>query len=310
MKTSPSITTTIAISDDASRPSLIGTRVEYARFEDHKNCTLLVVGDQEALTEYIKPMGIPIKPHERGVVLRKVDANMRQYIPVQIVPLASGSRLEYYESKGVGVKGDFRGGYMGIAETLAKLELFFTEDYGPIEFERVFGKKADSVGTQRYVESQQTIAARKSQNDSDDLARRLAYARRTGDCTGLTQDERAVIKQEISEGWAQWNAEVTKNWMASVGNGVVSNPLYQAFLDSVEDVEALALARSNGPYFSWHSDRCREFELANQRISPRDTKASRDAFLIFCQEWSTQNLSDRARSGRSKLQPMTIAVQK
>lgn len=292
----PSLTIAGALTDDASRPSLIGTRLEYARFEDHKNGTLLVVGDQEALAEYIKPMGIPFKPHKRGIVLRKVDAKMRQYIPVEIVLLASGSRVEYYESEGVGIKGDFRGGYMGIAETLAKLELFFTEDYGPIEFERVFGKTADFIGTQRYFESQQNIAARKAQNDCDDHARRLAYARRTGDCTRLNQVDRALIHQEIRDGWEQWNDEVSKNWMSSVGTGVVSNLLYQAFLDSVEDIETLALARSNGPYFSWHSDRCREFAFADERIGTRDTKSSREAFLTFCQEWSTHNLSERVRS--------------
>lgn len=282
--------------DDDCHPGLVGSRVEFARFEAQKNGTLLVVGDQAALTEYIKPMGVPIKPHERGVVLRKADADKRRFIPVQIVQLASGARMEYFENKGVGIKGDFRGGYMGIAETLTKLELFFTEDYGPIEFERVFGKKPDAIATQRYVESQATIAARKAQNNADDMAKRLAYARTTGDLTRLTQDELSVIKLEKDAGWELWNAEISKNWMESVGSGVVSNPLYQAFLDTVENVEDLALARSNGPYFAWHSDRCREFELANREIPARDTKASREAFLIFCREWTTQNLSERARS--------------
>jgi hypothetical protein len=295
----------MTISSDLSKPTVgseracdyeqLGSRAEFACFEVQRNGALLVIGDQAALTDYIKPMGVPIKAHERGVVLRKADADKRRYIPVQVVLLASGARLEYFESNGVGVKGDFRGGYMGIAENLAKLELFFTEDYGPVEFERVFGKPPEAIATQRYVEAQETIAERKAQNHANDVAKRLAYARATGDLNRLTQDEQAVINQEKEAGWALWNAELSKNWMESVGSGVVSNPLYQAFLDSVEDVEALALARSNGPYFSWHSDRCREFELANRGSPARDTQASREAFLIFCREWATQNLSERVR---------------
>ena len=267
--------------------------VEFASFEVQSNGALLVVGDPAALSEYITPMKRPTKPHERGVLLRKADADLRRYIPVRMQPLGTGSRLEYFESGGVGVQGDFRGGYMGIAETLAKLEIFFTEDYGPEEFKRVFEKEATPQAVESHNEKQAVITARKARNESDAAANRLQYARTTGDQTKLSQGELETFKLEKAAVMAQWDAEASKHWMDSVGAGVVGNPLYQAFLDSVEDVVALAQSHSNGPYFAWHADRCREFANANRGNPAIDAKASRAAFEIFCRGWANQNLSSR-----------------
>lgn len=272
--------------------------VEFARFEVQPNGGLLVLGDQASLVEYIKPMVIPIKPHARGVLLRKADADKRRFIPVRILPLESGSRLEYFESGGVGIKGDFSGGYMGITETLAKLEFFFTEDHGPVEFKRVFGKEPEPEAVQCYDDQQAVIAARRVQNDADALAKRLHYAHRTGDLTDLFPGEQAIIKREKAAATALWEAEASKHWMARVGAGVVGNPLYQAFIDSVEDVVALAQTRSNAPYFAWHADRCREFAVAERQDSHRETMEARTAFANFCREWAEQNLSDRVARRR------------
>jgi hypothetical protein len=233
------------------------------------------------------------------VLLRKADADLRRYIPVRIQPLGTGSRLEYFQSGGVGIKGDFRGGYMGIAETLAKLELFFTEDYGPEEFTRVFGKQPTPQAVERHNDQQAVIAARKAQNESDALAKRLQYARTTGDFTGLSLTELDTIKREKAAASAQWEAEALKHWMDSVGEGVVGNPLYQAFLDSVEDVVALAHACSNGPYFAWHAERSREFANANSGDPILEVKASRAAFESFCRAWANKNLSARAARNRT-----------
>ncbi|KZN20537.1 MULTISPECIES: hypothetical protein [Pseudomonas] len=272
---------------------------EFASFEVQTNGALLVVGDPAALLEYITPMMRPTKPHERGVLLRKADADLRRYIPVRMQPLGTGSRLEYFESGGVGVQGDFRGGYMGITETLAKLELFFTEDYGPEEFKRVFGKEATPQAVESHNEKQAVITARKARNESDAVANRLQYARTTGDLTKLSQGELETFKRERAAATAQWEAEANKHWMDSVGAGVVGNPLYQAFLDTVDDVVALAQSHSNGPYFAWHADRCREFANASRGNPAIDAKESRAAFEIFCREWATENLSARAAQKRA-----------
>jgi hypothetical protein len=261
--------------------------VEFARFEVQPNGALLVVGDPADLLAYIAPMKRPTKPHERGLLLRKADADLRMQ------PLGTGSRLEYFESGGVGVQGDFRGGYMGIAETLAKLELFFTEDFGPEEFKRVFGKEATPQALESHNEKQAVITARKTRNESDAAATRLQYARTTGDQTKLSQGELETFKREKAAALAQWEAEAHKHWMDSVGAGVVGNPLYQAFLDSVEDVVALAQTHSNGPYFAWHADRCRDFANSNRGNPAIDAKESRAAFEIFCREWANENLSAR-----------------
>jgi hypothetical protein len=280
---------------------------EFARFEVQTNGGLLVVGDPATLLEYIAPMKRPTKPHQHGVLLRKADADLRRYIPVRLQPLGTGSRLEYFESGGVGIAGDFRGGYMGIAETLAKLELFFTEDYGPEEFMRVFGKEATPTAVESYTDRQAVITARKIQNEADNLAKRLQYARTTGDLTGLSQGELDIIKRDRAAASAHWEAEASKHWMDSVGVGVVGNPLYQAFLDSVEDVVALAQSHSNGPYFAWHAERCREFANANRGNPVLEAKESRAAFEVFCRAWAAQNLSSRvARKGAGKLRATEV----
>lgn len=273
--------------------------IEFASFEVQPNGSLLVVGNPTELLAYIAPMKRPTKPHERGVLLRKTDADLRRYIPVRMLALGTGSRLEYFQSGGVGVQGDFRGGYMGIADTLAKLEFFFTEDYGPEEFKRVFGKDPTPQAVESFTERQGVIAARKTQNESDDRAKRLRYARTTGDLTGLSKDELDTFKHERAAATAQWVAEAQKHWMDSVGAGVVGNPLYQAFLDSVEDVVALAQSHSNGPYFAWHAERCREFANANRGNPILEAKESRAAFEVFCREWATKNLSTRVAQAQA-----------
>ena len=66
-----------------------------------------------------------------------------------------------------------------------------------------------------------------------------------------------------------------------VRRGKVENPLYQAFLDTLEHAELEAID-NNAPYFAWHNDRMGEFRLKNY-----------GSFPAYCRQWADERLSNR-----------------
>lgn len=66
-----------------------------------------------------------------------------------------------------------------------------------------------------------------------------------------------------------------------VRRGKVENPLYQAFLDTLEESELKAID-NNLPYFIWHSERLRESKL--KKIG---------SFAAYCRQWADEHLSQR-----------------
>jgi hypothetical protein len=66
-----------------------------------------------------------------------------------------------------------------------------------------------------------------------------------------------------------------------VRRGKVENPLYQAFLDTLEHAELNAI-NSNLPYFIWHSDRLRESNLKQL-----------GSLAAYCRQWADEHLSQR-----------------
>lgn len=67
----------------------------------------------------------------------------------------------------------------------------------------------------------------------------------------------------------------------NVRRGEVENPLYQAFLDTLDEAELKAID-NNLPYFIWHSERLREFNL--KKVG---------SFAAYCRQWADEHLSSR-----------------
>lgn len=76
---------------------------------------------------------------------------------------------------------------------------------------------------------------------------------------------------------------------ADVRAGKVGNPLYQAFLDTLEFAELQAIT-SNVPYFAWHTARSAD----HQRVPA----AERPPFPEFLRAYAERHLSARVRAER------------
>lgn len=279
--------------------------VPFAAFVPQKDGSLVVEGDPEALTAAIKAIGGKPRPVPSGVRLTKGEARLRQFIPVRIERLPSGAQLEYHESGTVSVRGDFRGGYMGAADTLARLELLFTEDHGGAEFERIFGRPAPAEGVQAYGQQQAEIAARKADNAAREDAERLAYAKRTGDWSRLDDEEKAALKAESDATAAAYEVRAQAEWDATIGQGLAQgNKRYQAYLDTLEDIPAIGRTMVHVGYMAWVQSRLAEYQATGPGPIPYMNGAERDAWnekaTAYVRAWADEHLSERVKAQRQQ----------
>lgn len=289
---------------EACQPASAATPgTAFATFEPQANGKMLVVGDPDALYAYIKPMSSSASKTGRGVMLTKQEAHLINCIPLSLETLPSGAVLEWHLEGGVGIRGDFSccfcSGYIGIAENRPTLERHFVYYFGPEAFRRIFGKEPLPGHVAEYVEEQAAIAARKAENAAQAAAQRMDHARRTGNMSALSESERAQVIAEQEEILAQHESRTAEAWMSSVGRGVVGNPRYQAFLDTVEDVESIARSRINAPYFSFIDQRCAEYAAMAGHCPMVNGNAWHNGFTRYCREWADARLSERVKRQRA-----------
>lgn len=281
-----------------------GAPQSFVAFEPQRDGSLIVKGDIEALTAAIKAIGGKPKAVAGGVRLTAGEARLREYIPVRIDRLASGAQLEYHESGSVSVRGDFRGSYMGAAAKLADLELYFTQDHGPVEFERVFGKPAPAEGAALHDEGVREVVERKADNQAREDAARLEYAKKTGDWHALTDEEKAALKAESDALTAEWEAKTQAEWETTIGQGQArGNERYQAYLDTLEDIPAIGRIMVQAGYMGWIMQRLAEYKATGVEPMPYTNGAARDAWQrqasAFVREWADQHLSRRVMAQRA-----------
>ncbi len=273
-----------------------------ASFEPQADGSLIVRGDAEALTAAIKAIGGKPKAVAGGVRLTAGEARLRQYIPVRIERLPSGAQLEYSESGAVGVRGDFRGGYMGAAAELSELELYFTQDYGPKEFERVFGKPAPAEGVALHQQEQAEIAERKAASAARADEQRIDYAKKSGNWAQLSAEEKDALKAEADALTAEFEQKQQAEWEATTGAGVSSNPRYQAYLDTLEDIPAIGRIMVQVGYMAWIQQRLTKYKATGVEPMPYSNGAAKDEWqrkaTAFVREWADQHLSERVKAQR------------
>lgn len=280
-----------------------GAPAPFATFEPQKDGSVIVRGDTESLMVAVKAIGGKPKPVADGVRLTAGDARLRQYIPVRIERLPSGAQLEFSESGAVGVRGDFRGGYMGAAAKLSELELYFTQDYGSEEFERVFGKPAPAEGVALHQQEQAEIAARKAVNAARADEQRIDYAKKTGNWAQLSDEEKDALKAESDALSAEFEQKKQAEWEATTGAGVSSNPRYQAYLDTLEDIPAIGRIMVQVGYMAWIQKRLTEYKATGVEPMPYSNGAAKDEWqrkaTAFVREWADQHLSERVKARRA-----------
>lgn len=278
-----------------------------------KNGGLLVVGDPDALDTYARTYLDQAKYTKAptGLLLTKSQARLAQYLPSTQETLASGAVIYSYADIG-GVSVAVEGKLSGIANDLPRLKSLMAQEWGAEKYKAVFGEDAAPADVEAYQAEQDTIAQRKADNAAREDAERMAYAKRTGDSTALTDDEKAAIKAENDAFAAEWEAQSQADWEETIGQGRVNNSRYQAYLDTLEDIHAIGRTMVQVGYMGWVQARLTEYRATGVEPMPYTNGSARDAWnakaTAYIRQWSDEHLSERAKSARAPIEPAPVPV--
>lgn len=103
--------------------------------------------------------------------------------------------------------------------------------------------------------------------------------------------ERAIQKKAKDAVAAEEFAAERKQGIRKLAEGRADNPLYQAYLDTLETIQAedeMGICRLNAGYFAFHSQRTAEYQQTCKQGS----------FEKFVREYAEQHLSERAKRRR------------
>lgn len=257
-----------------------------------KNGGVLVMGDAAALDAYAHAYLDQAKytKTSTGLALSKSQARLAQYLPKTQDVLPSGAIIYSYAEGGVSVAAD--GELSGIARNLPDLKSLMVQRWGAEKFRRVFGEDAAQEDVQAYEDEQAAIALRKQ--DNFDAAGRVLAAQKQA------QDQAAERKQAEAEETARLVAERQAQEQAefdrTIGAGVSENPIYQAYLDTLEE---LPTQNSNAGFLGWAGMRAGEFERQKGgRIS-----ANKDEYLAYVRKWADGHLAERVKAASATSAP-------
>lgn len=271
----------------AEKPMVTGTLPQ-------KNGGLLVMGDADALDAYAKAYLDQAKYTKAptGLLLTKGQARMAQYLPSTQEILPSGAVLYSYAQIG-GVSVAVDGVLSGIARDLADLKSLMAQEWGPDKFQAVFGEQAAAKDVQAYQDEQAAIAQRKQGNI--DAAAQAKIDQQLAQDQEKARLEAAAV--ETARSLAEQEAEKQADFEKTIGAGKAENPIYQAYLDTLEE---LPTNSSNAGFLGWAGIRAGEFEkLNNGRVS-----ANKEAYLAYVRTWADEHLSERVKKQRAA-EPLT-----
>jgi len=272
-----------------AQPMVVGTLPQ-------KNGGLLVMGDPDVLDAYAKAFLEQAKytKTSTGLLLTKSQARLAQYLPTTQEVLPSGAVIYSYTAIG-GVSVAVGGELSGIARDLADLKSLMAREWGPDKFLAVFGEAAAAQDVQAYQDEQAAIAQRKQDNVD-------AEAQSKTDQQLALDQEKARVEAEAEEMarlLAQQDADNRVDFEKTIGSGKAENPIYQAFLDTLEQLPTYE--QGNAAFLGWAGVRAGEFEkLSNGRVS-----AAKDAYVAYVRTWADQHLSERVKNQRAA-EPLTI----
>lgn len=250
-----------------------------------KNGGVLVMGDVAALDAYAHAYLDQAKYSKTstGLLLSKSQARLAQYLPSSQEVLPSGAIIYSYAEGGVSVAAD--GELSGIARNLPELKSLMAQRWGAEKYRTVFGEDAAPEDVQAYQDEQAAIAQRK-QDSIDTAAQALATQQQS-------QEQDAERKQAVAEETARIVAERHAQEQAkfdrTIGAGVSENPIYQAYLDTLEE---LPTNNSNAGFLGWAGSRAGEFERQKGgRIS-----ANKDEYVAYVRKWADDHLAERVKN--------------
>lgn len=265
--------------------------------EAQKNGSVLAKGDPELLSGYVKAYmdlaKYTVTPE--GLLFSKSQARTAQSLPSEQAVLPSGAVLyTYAQPNGVSVA--YEGVISGIARNLDNLKSLMAEEWGPDRFKAVFGEEASADAAQAHADEQAAIAQRR-QSAIDDQAQALQDAQLAAE---QAQAQAKAQAEETARIVAEQQAQAQAEFERTIGAGTSDNPLYQAYLDTLEE---LPTQRSNAGFLGWAGLRAGEWErLGKGRIS-----AHKDEYTAWVRAWADDHLSERVKGARAaKSQPQII----
>ncbi|WP_426237463.1 hypothetical protein [Pseudomonas sp. TWP3-2] len=249
-----------------------------------KSGGVLVMGDVAALDAYAHAYLDQAKytKTSTGLLLSKSQARLAQYLPSSQDVLPSGAVIYTYADGGVSVA--VAPELSGIARNLPDLKSQMAQRWGPEKYRAVFGEDAAQQDVQAYNEEQAAIAQRK-QGTADAAAQTLAAQQLALEQEKAAKDAEA---KETARIVAENQARDLAEFERTIGAGVSDNPIYQAYLDTLEE---LPTQSSNAGFLGWAGIRAGEFErLKGGRVSD-----NKDEYLAYVRKWADEHLADRVK---------------
>ncbi|NWA11938.1 hypothetical protein [Pseudomonas gingeri] len=251
-----------------------------------KSGGVLVTGDPASLSAYVATYLENAKHTQTatGITFGKAQKRLAEFIPDSAETLASGAVLFSHKALGGGYSIAWEKQQSGVAISLAALKSVMATEWGPDKFRAVFGEEAAPADVQAYLDEQQAIAQRK-QGQIDDAARAQAE-----EALALEQrqaESKAAV-EETARVAAQLEADNQAEFERTVGAGKVDNPIYQAYLDTLEE---LPTTPSNAGFLGWAGIRAGEYE----RMGKGRPSANKDAYVAYVRAWADDHLSQRVR---------------
>lgn len=257
-----------------------------------KNGGVLVMGDVAALDAYARAYLDQAKytKTSTGLALSKSQARLAQFLPSSQEVLPSGATIYSYAEGGVSVAAD--GELSGIARNLPELKSLMAQRWGAEKYRAVFGEDAAPQDVQAYEDEQAAIAQRKQ--DGFDAAGRVLAAQKQAQAQDAErkQAEAEETARIVAERQAQEQAEFER----TIGAGVSENPIYQAYLDTLEE---LPTQNSNAGFLGWAGIRAGEFERQKGgRVSDNKTE-----YLAYVRKWANDHLAERVKAASATSGP-------
>lgn len=256
-----------------------------------KNGSVLVTGDPVALAAYVATSfdGLKVTQTDQGVILPKAKAGLAEIVPTTAHELASGAIVYEHGNKGGGASIAYQGYSSGIARDLLDLKGIMAREWGPEKYQEVFGEEAGADDVAAYQEEQQAIADRKAANVAAEADRAAAPERERQEAAEQAAAEAAEIERIRTQREAEQRADFEK----TIGAGVAENPVYQAYLDTQEELPTFE--DGNSAFLGWAGIRVGEFEA---KVGGR-VGNNRDEYLAYLREYAEAHLSERVRAQRA-----------
>lgn len=249
-----------------------------------KNGGLLVVGDPDALTSYAHTYLDQAKftKAPTGILLSKSQTRLAQYLPTSKEVLPSGAVIYSYADIG-GVAVAVGRDLSGIARHLPELKSLMAQEWGPEKFRAVFGVDAPPADVAIYQEQQAAIAQRKVDGEQSKIDQASAAQ---AEAEQKAEQEKAQAL-DLARVLAEQDQAKRDDFAKTIGAGKAENPIYQAYLDTLEQLPTFDAGNSG--FLGWAGLRAGEFE----RLGKGQVSTNKAEYLAYVRGWADEHLAKR-----------------